>query len=136
MSRLPKTMSGSEYSTRARKLSLFVRRLWKLITSIRIFLLEMGVCLRRLGDEANLDEPILLLESTDVFMEECAGVLQLVPDGSKSLNKLVLKFGSPHPQQYQLTSVSSNGSYNTVGIFKHFSFVKPLFTRRTCDGVE
>ena len=80
----------------------------------------MGVCLRRLGDEANLGEPILLLESTDVFMEECAGVLQLVLDGSKSSNQLVLKFGSPHPQQYQLTSFSSSVSYNTVGILSIF----------------
>ena len=81
----------------------------------------MGVCLRHLGDNANLGELILLLESTDVFMEECAGVLQVVLDGSKPSNKLVLKFGSPHPQQYQPTSVSTSGSYNTVGIFNHFS---------------
>ena len=53
-------------------------------------------------------------------MDECAGVLQVVLDGSKYSNKLVLKFGSPYPQQYQLTSVNSSGSYNTVGIFKHF----------------
>ena len=37
----------------------------------------MGVCLRRLEDKTNLGEPILLLESTDMFMEECVGVLHV-----------------------------------------------------------
>ena len=79
--------------------------------------MEIGVCLRRLGDEANLSEPLLLL---DVFKEECAGVLQVVLDESKSSNKFVLKFGSSHPQKYQLTSVSSSSYYTAVVIFKHF----------------
>ena len=44
-----------------------------------------------MGDEANLGYPILSLESTDVFMDECAGVLQVVLGFSKSSNKPVLK---------------------------------------------
>ena len=42
-------------------------------------------------------DPILALESTDVFMEECADMLQVVLVCPTSLNKLVLKFGSPDP---------------------------------------
>ena len=66
-------------------MSLSVCRLWKLI---RIFLLDMGVWLRRLDDEAILSDPILPLESVDVFMEEHAGVLQVVLGCSKSSNKV------------------------------------------------
>ena len=62
--------------------------------------------------------PMLPLDSTDVFMEECADMLRLVLDCPKSPKKTLLTLGSPHPPQYQLTSVSSNGSYNTVDIFR------------------
>ena len=57
-------------------------------------ILEMGVCLRRLDEDANPGDPILPLESADMFMEECAGVLQAVIGSSKYSNKLVhvLKF--------------------------------------------
>ena len=86
-----------------------------------------------MGDDANSGDPKLHSEFTEE-KEVWLGVLQVELDVSKSSNKLVLKFGRPHPQQYQLISVCSKGSYRTVGIhvFKQFcgtigrSLNKPL----------
>lgn len=60
----------------------------------------------------------MLPESMELLTEVRHGVLHSVLLASKSSNRFVQKLGKPHVQQYQLTSVCSKGSYNTVGIFK------------------
>ena len=116
---LARITSGSLHSSIAQKLSLFERILWKFITYIGAFFLERGTFLCDFGDDVYSGDPILL----SVFTEEkevWLWVLQVELLASKSSNKLVLKFGRPQPQQYQLISVCSNGSYRTVGIFRQF----------------
>lgn len=113
-------MSGSVCSSMFQKLSFLDLILWKLIINslkLRLVILFLVCCLGLFfGDDVVNGGPIVEMSRTDPSVSEV--VLNEAFGSIKSSKRLVLKFGKPQLQQYQLISVFSNASNICVFIFK------------------